>query len=396
MTEPERRVTMDFKDGQFIFSDALSSLGEDSERHSGLSGHQEIIEIDLRNGGETLLSFIEGTQLVAFLAHPMTDLSRRELDEIAEGNRDIVQALDARYSPGFVWYDPADGYSDSPEAEPDTYINDFSALIGADVLVVNAFRGADGVGMLVQEAANLHMQIIVVVPEGRRLSPLFDGLPIKPHVVIAAPGRILADELAQAITASIRAIRFRNLALSDDRNSVHEQIPGVKLCEQRFRNGLTIEEIARNTGFTADFLHSVECDSRFLLMLNQTSLRVLSSAYGAESLTYSPNGMRMTFKVSEQTHDDVARQSLMNLASYYVQKGDRYSRRFDRRAHAAWCNYLDERAAGKTKDPGGRKFDTPVPVESVYSDVTDSGSRRVISNGWDRRVEQCLSKEGLV
>ena len=328
--------------------------------------------------------------LTAFLAHPITDLDPASKPLVNSVNRTIIQTLDSVYSQGLVWYDPEEHFDPKAESHTDVFPNDLRMLFWSDVLIVNAFTSADGIGMLVLKAVMLNIPVVILRPAERIMSAMYDGLPIAPVFVDYSSEEELREKLPNVFRDLLPRIRARHREQTEERSTIRENVPGQTLCARRVASSYTLGDLSAQTGFSCDFLYSLEMDSSFLLMLTQPAQKVIFTAFGVQSFQINDQGFRVGFDSPEVPRSTNATTSLNNLVSFFFneRQHSNYCHNHDRALVGSWRQHSDEIAACSTRDPrGGVAATEVVPIEC---DVTKDG--RIVRRGWKARFEAELHR----
>lgn len=312
---------------------------------------ESLIEIDLRiaNGLATKAHsivdedlhypFVTPPQLSGFLGYAISGLTELQSNYNNQINQAIFSALNNFSDPPIVWYDPASDWD--PQADQtNLYHDDQGQLFVADFLVVNHQYKADGIGMLVSQAAHLGIPIISLIPQGSVLSAMYDGLPGRTHERITyASLPELKKSLRRTFSSNVSKIRLRSIQRAHLKEIDHAS--SQSFCRQRMLKGLSLARLSEMTGFSEGFLFRFERDPG---LINRLTIPAIWNLCGQLGLEPRFSASSFSLVATDQTPEtrETVRDSLTCLIQIVSQSihNSGYSQQFDAASLRACNRYL--------------------------------------------------------
>ena len=288
-----------------------------------------------------------------FLARPMTGLDEKTYQHCTEINHAIASSIESVIDPTFEFYDPSYGFDPTGDCS-DVYRDDEHMIFWADLLVINQFCYADGIGMLANEAANHGIPIISVVPRGLEISPMYSGMPVRTwRKIVYESLDDLKGQISGTLADIIRSVRLR----SKQRQKVNEigGHPGKQLLRCRIAHSIMLEELSLRTGLSPESLHRIENDPSGFLRLPHTMVWTISQAMGADAQIQSCCTSIRLPDISEDLNLSHVRESLTNLVDF-VHGNSHYRREHDAAVIRCWTDYAAVVCSLATREaavPGG-------------------------------------------
>lgn len=219
--------------------------------------------------------------LEAYVSVALTgvDAQRRaDVDKSVTAIREVCGQPDvdiSMYFPG----DHTDPVRDADVSPEEVFRVDRARVKAADVLLVLAGVPSFGVGQELIMALESLLPIVVLVPEGVRLSRMVRGMPSRTvEIQYGDP-----EEMQAKLHHELRRLRSHLAARRQALTALEAHDFGSKLRSRREEAGLTREELANVVGMTIGGLALLEDSTDRQADPSLTQLRRLAAALGSEA-----------------------------------------------------------------------------------------------------------------